>query len=300
MSAFHIDLEEPLEVALRRLLLGQADKICHDLQQRDRIEAIHNARKCCKRIRALLRLLKPAMPDFCRRENKDYRDLARPLSSLRDRDARKECFNKLVELDPAGPRHYRPVRSLLERDRRGWNRRGRSQQISRGEKSARTARQRLEALPLPSGRGFKLIREGLQRSYRQGRKAMKQAYRLDEDSAFHKWRKRAKDMNYQVQILIPLWPRVLKHLYKELNKLGDCLGDEHDLVMLRKAIMRGPNEKVPQELLRSFLGLVEQRIRELKIKARKTGHRIYAESTGAFIKRMKTYWNVSLTKNNHI
>ena len=54
------------------------------------------------------------------------------------------------------------------------------------------------------------------------------AYERREETAFHEWRKRVKDLGYQIQILRDLWPPVLEELRKDLKKLGDLLGEEHD------------------------------------------------------------------------
>jgi len=44
------------------------------------------------------------------------------------------------------------------------------------------------------------------------------AYERREETAFHEWRKRVKDLGYQIQILRDLWPPVLEELRKDLKK----------------------------------------------------------------------------------
>ena len=65
---------------------------------------------------------------------------------------------------------------------------------------------------------------------------MERAYDKPEPTAFHEWRKHVKDLGYQMQILRNLWPPVFKRLKGELDTLGDLLGKEHDLTVMRDVI----------------------------------------------------------------
>lgn len=70
------------------------------------------------------------------------------------------------------------------------------------------------------------IDAGLERSYRRGRDGFRSLG--DEPSAFalHEWRKRVKDLWYQLRLLPPVWPAVLKGpgaAAAELADLSDAL-----------------------------------------------------------------------------
>ena len=50
----------------------------------------------------------------------------------------------------------------------------------------------------------------------------------------HEWRKRAKDIWYQLRIVRRAWPALLGETAGQAHVLADLLGDHHDLAMLRE------------------------------------------------------------------
>ena len=134
---------------------------------------------------------------------------------------------------------------------------------------------------------------------------MAEAYDKPEAIAFHEWRKHVKDLGYQMQILRNLWPAIFKRLRSELDTLGDLLGKEHDLTVMRSAILKNVHSGISHEDLRAFLALAEEREFQLQSEAETIGRRIYAEKSKDFIKRIFVYWNtwqaeVSAPKNADI
>src|SRR5207247_1571238 len=60
-------------------------------------EAVHEARKCFKKIRAVLRLVRPEIGEVVyERENTWFRDAGRPLTEVRDAKILVESLDKLV------------------------------------------------------------------------------------------------------------------------------------------------------------------------------------------------------------
>ena len=88
---------------------------------------------------------------------------------------------------------------------------------------------------------------------------MERAYDKPEATAFHEWRKHVKDLGYQMQILRNLWPAVFKRVRGELDTLGDLLGKEHDLTVMRDVIVKNAHVAIVQEDLQAFLALTEER-----------------------------------------
>ena len=59
----------------------------------------------------------------------------------------------------------------------------------------------------------------------------------------HGWRKRVKDLSYQVSLLRPMAREEIDARAAELDNLSEHLGDDHDLAMLQQTIERGPDRQ---------------------------------------------------------
>lgn len=290
---FHLERNESLRSGLRRILVEQALRLGKDIAAttKDRKTAIHEVRKRCKRIRAIVRLLRPHAEPLYQRENAAFRDMARLLSPFRDADVRQEAFEALIQR--AGDEGAR-LSSLGEfvidasQDRNTENEF--AIQTATIACQAQDAKERFTALDFPDGGDFDLIEPGLHRTYKQGQQHMMAAYDTGEQAAFHSWRKRVKDLGYQLQVLRDLWPPVLNLLHKEIDELGRLLGEEHDLAMVRHACLERSGANVPEEDLHAFLEFVEKRTGELRAQALPLGQRVYAEEAKDFTRRMHAYW----------
>ena len=97
--AFQILADEAVEEAVQRIAREQIDKAVDEINDRelDRHETVHQVRKRCKKIRGLIRLVRPQFEDTYDRENAWYRDSARPLSYVRDAQSIIETFDKLLD-----------------------------------------------------------------------------------------------------------------------------------------------------------------------------------------------------------
>jgi CHAD domain-containing protein len=293
---FYLEKDEDSAVGLQRILRDQSAHLIADLRNENREEAIHEARKGCKRVRAVFRLLRFTAAPLYRRENRAFGSLARALSEMRDADAQIEAFRELVKLEKNGPAHYATLGHLLRETNRHFPVIVQKHKLAAMAAQARAARERLEHLQLPEGRGFELIEKGLWQSYRRGRKAMTVAFDRSEGTAFHEWRKRVKDLGYQIHLLRRLWPRMLKGLQDELEELGALLGQEHDLRVMREGLLKNTRKTISSDLHQSFFGLLERRTFELQSEAHALGRRLYAEGPKAFMKRMSVYWRTWRTE----
>ncbi len=74
---------------------------------------------------------------------------------------------------------------------------------------------------------------------------MRSAYD-DHPETFHEWRKRVKDLTNQAQFLAPLWPEIFGGLRREFDALGDILGDDHDLCVVRGTVLAEGESSAPR------------------------------------------------------
>src|SRR4051794_8517044 len=90
---------------VRRVARQQLEGALKDLlapSQQGRSTSVHEARKHIKKVRALIRLLRPAMGDaFYKRENAALRKAARKMSPIRDAQVRVQTIEKLMARSPA-------------------------------------------------------------------------------------------------------------------------------------------------------------------------------------------------------
>ena len=142
----------------------------------------------------------------------------------------------------------------------------------------------------PRGDDFGVVREGLERGYRRGRRALRAARRRPTAENLHEWRKRAKDHWYNLSILRDVWPPVMEPLADAAHQLSERLGEDHDLEVLldfARSHATGPDGA---DRVAALTGVVESRREELRGEAFALGARLYAEKPRAFADRIESLW----------
>ncbi|HEX3578508.1 MAG TPA: CHAD domain-containing protein [Thermoanaerobaculia bacterium] len=236
---FVLRRNESLEAAFRRIATAQLDRVAAALTADDlsRERRVHEARKRFKESRALLRLYRFALGDAFAGENRWYRDAGRALAPYRDASA------SVAAVDTLGPQLRDGGRGVVNKLRRLVRER---RAVLYADPVAVDAvfaallnafageRLRLSDVPLRSGRGA--LDDGLASAIAAGRKAMARAYATGDDTAFHEWRKRAKDQWYQMQLFLPVWPELSNVREGALDHLSQLLGDHHDVTVVRQLV----------------------------------------------------------------
>lgn len=304
-SGFILGDREPLAVGLRRITIEQFDHALEGFSSGGDIDtAVHEARKSMKRLRALLRLVRPVLgDDVYRAENAVLRDTARWLAPVRDGLVVVDAVAGLRERYD-GYLRQAVFADLEERLEERYQRR-RIRALAEGEvfekvvRVLRSARARYSAWPVEGdvGYGRKPIRHsyasvagGLGATYGRGRREMEVAINHPGAANYHQWRKRVKYLRHQAEVLEPIWPEVVGGYARSLDRLGEILGEEHDLAELLRLVAELP-ELCPDSLERSLLAaLAQQRRAELRAAANSLGSRIYAEPADRFVKRFAAYW----------
>src|SRR6516225_8981442 len=94
---YRFKLQEPIGQGVRRVGLEQIEIAAAKLADKDDIStAIHDARRCLKRLRALLRLIEPGLAEgLYRREDARLAGIGRLLSGARDLDVMRQTLIKL-------------------------------------------------------------------------------------------------------------------------------------------------------------------------------------------------------------
>jgi CHAD domain-containing protein len=260
----------------REALLAQLDKAVSGLARRRHTDRmIHDVRKELKRARATLRLLRECIGvEEYRRDNALVRDAARPLTAVRDAKVLMDAMHRWI---PARGEFARQLRRVLERQRRAALRELRPAVLSAAIRDLRMIRRRAEGYAEPS-----LDAEGLKRAYKSGRKAFIETRRRRSDETLHEWRKQTKYFATQLEIVLPLGPKRFEKTHKRARRLGEQLGDDHDLAILTEQIYRhAKGEYAPSqdERVQSLIDSLARERRKLQKKAFALGKRLY--SSGA-------------------
>jgi hypothetical protein len=181
---------------------------------------------------------------------------------------------------------------------------------------------RVQRWELPGGDELDLLDPGLRRLYGQGRRRYRRArsYRgkRKRTRAMHEWRRRVKDLRYLAEMLqrrpppgplgvrlpegVPWRPRgraggsskPLRLLARRADKLGELLGEDHDLALLADLVGGrqgagdpGARPKLGRRTRRVLLKTIARRRRRLGRRAFKHGKRLYGEKTKRFVRRTK-------------
>lgn len=300
--SFRLKPKEKAICGVRRLVLEQLQESIALLTDAggDRHASVHEARKRFKKIRAILRLVRPRLGNHYAGENVFYRDTARLLAEARDAQALIESFDSLASFYGetvfgrfAGIR----ARLIEERDRIVSQSCGLEDNVQQVVQRLHEAMLRVDHWPL-KGKGFSLVREGLQRNYAEGRKAFRIACATPTNEHFHEWRKHVKYLWHHARILENVWPAMMRTLQRELKRLSDLLGDDHDLAVMHATVDGARSGEFGDvETVDAFLKLVTESQRSLRRKSRRLGLWIFSEKPKAFTTRIGGWWAVSRLSN---
>jgi CHAD domain-containing protein len=159
-------------------------------------------------------------------------------------------------------------------------------------------RQSADGLALDDDLGFELFGHGLAKTFRRARRRFTEAYSkrgrlVGDDDHFHEWRKRIKYHRYHARLLEPIWPEVVASHRDRCKLMTDQLGDDHDLVDLRRVIGRDHHffrDQLDETAVHDLVRFSQERSRELRLMARSSGRAIFTEKPRALVKRFGGYW----------
>lgn len=284
--AFRLSQPTPLTDDLRRLADAELAAAIDHLRDAASPQAprVHAARKAIKRVRAVLRLARAGLPGpRFRAHNLALGDAGRGLSATRDAAVALLTFDRLVPADDPlvelRPTLLATTTAPMSADDPTLD------PLARAAEALTRVRAELPADL--AGLRFSHLAAGLKDSYAGGRRAMRAAHAADDpdDETFHVWRKRAKDLWYQCQLLRDACPPLLGALEGMLDELGERLGDDHDLAVLQAAAADTPAAAPLQPRIAA-------RHQTLRDAAWRAGQRIYTERPSAFVRRLRGYWQV--------
>lgn len=281
---YHIEKGESLATAFGRIAAEEIDLAMAQSRRLHRGEAVHNARKALKRLRALLRSLRVAFPKkLFRAENRHIAATCRRISPLRDVHVQLRTLGKLkAAASPAGDH----IRRQLLRQQSSFIRR-----IPALRKTVRAllevSRQSLASWPLRKATAEDLA-SGLKRIYKQGREAFKTARKSPTPGHLHAWRKKTKSLGYGLEMIKNLGSGELSKMIRCSDILTEALGDDQDLFMVLRALDKEHRSNPASDFDRLANRISLKRAKRQK-RAFKLGEKVYGEKPGGFEKRLDRY-----------
>ncbi len=290
--AFRLKLREPLREGLKRVFCEEIDSALHMCQHpaKERGVTVHEVRKHLKKLRAAIRLAIGAVGKNCHAEqDRCVRNIGRLVSDLRDAQVRLQTFIQLRDKAAKNSeRQLFPLTGellLLERESfsaafAGWQKEAIPQ--------LENVKARLMAWPL-DGLTWKQICNAVCKIYRRGQRALAKVIDDPEPEDFHAWRKRVKDVWYELRILQPLNRTVLEEMAHDAEVLGELLGSEHDLNFLWARLEKESADEALADELAQLQKMITKRCKRLRRDVLELGRRFYAEPSKAFGKRISIF-----------
>jgi CHAD domain-containing protein len=295
--SFALKSDESLRKGIRRIARKELEDAREQLikaSNGSRDKAVHEARKCFKKIRAILRLVRHAIGErHYRYENTAFRDAARPLTEVRDAEVLVETVDKIAKhfADRVRGQSFAAIRKELMTHQREVRHRvlGEENAFAVVETAVREALGRLNGWADVPDR-WAGVGKGVRQVYRQARQAFAHATADPTVQKLHEWRKQVKSLRYQLEILRAVWPEMMGPLADQADHLGELLGDDHDLAVLRHMLTQDPERFGGEKGVELLLALIDRRREELEGEASVLGQRLLQDPSKAFARRLKGYW----------
>ncbi len=278
--------DEDLATALRRMALEQAEVVIRGFEVNgDDVlldHAVHQARKAGKRLRALLRLCRFELGAHRYRwANAVVRDQCRLLSGARTSAVLLRTLDELIvdySIEDEGrlrdvlARHHADSLAQLRLDSFGSD---------EAKRALTDVVDGIRTLPVPAeyrSGDITALERGIRRAYRNGKRTMRAARRLDTADAFHEWRKKANYLRFQLEALSGVCAPPIAALAEALEELVEVLGSDHDLADLLD-VAGAPNVGATE-----LPALIEERSRPLRGDALRLGSRVFDTTNDGFVR----------------
>jgi CHAD domain-containing protein len=232
--AYRIRRKEKVGKGVRRILREQLRRAVESARDRNgaQEERVHDVRTRLKRSRAALELIRPELgktAKVVKKTDKRLRNRGRRLARPRDVVVQAHTFRILGtrlsrELPPG---LLERMHEVGEQVRQRLDEKAVEKELRRTAKGLRRLRRRLRDLPVRRGR--RAIGDGITRTYRNARRAFSRVQDKPTPDRLHDWRKQVKLLSNELQIVGRAVPELATRYLSKVEKLGELLGQVHDL-----------------------------------------------------------------------
>jgi CHAD domain-containing protein len=289
---YRFKVQEPIAKGVKRIALAQieiaSEKLAHPS---DVHAAIHDARRCLKRLRALIRLLRPALDEAVyRREAQQLAGIGRLFSGARDLYVMRQTVANLDRqfgsLPCGATQRLHKLLANGSAANTNAHAEGRHQALAR-LKQCRA----FFAGKGVAGVAFEHLNQGLERSYKKARRGFRKAYREPDDEAFHAWRKAVQQHWRHMLLVSGAWPEALSARARAAKELSQVLGEDHDLSILLAYVTQHVAAEFSPDDVTALATVCRSAQFELRAKAKPRGARLFAEPAPHLKERVWQYWS---------
>ena len=238
---------------LRRTLFLEFRAAADDVRQAagdgdSLVRAVHGYRKALRRARAIFKLFATELAGRERREIwRALTEARRALGDARDHAVANDVLGQIeseAERDAA--------KGVLDRAAALAMTSAQIKQLL-AEGAAHTAAQvELVEAALPERLEWRSVLSGLRATYSDARRARRDA--KDSRRAFHRWRRRSKELAIQLEVLAPLGGPAFEELQHQIVAATDGTGTAVDLLMARDFARKHAGDDANVKLLTRALG----------------------------------------------
>jgi hypothetical protein len=294
--AFRLKQDQPVSQEIRRIVLRQFELAAGeltDIGNPDSDAAIHKARRRVKKIRAVIRLVRPGLGGTFQRLNKRLRQTIHLLAPIADGQGVVHALDQMADKYRAdfSPPVFATIRAgLVEREARADRKAKVERVLERTRETLKAEQERVKDWALKGG-GFRSIENGLETSFRRARKAMAAAFEHPTADNYHTWRRRVKDHWFHVRLIEGRCGNRLARYKRRLEALDECLGEYHNFALLRTILSADPF--VSRQETARRLRIIRRYQSELRRHAQSLGTRLYHEKPRHFIRRVQAFWQLA-------
>jgi hypothetical protein len=291
--AYRFDPEQPVAEDVRRVATHQFTLAVARLTSAGDVTrdgSVHAARRHIKKIRALIRLMRPALGRRYRALDRRLRAVNRMLAPIADSQATAAMLPRVVWRDggdlPADL--VAKLRdSVVRRESMAYEDAALNDAFGTTAALLRAERDAIGEWPLHHI-GVRSIARGLERTARKSRRAMRKALDSSRVADYRKWRQLAKYHWLQVRLIKARCGGGLDLDERRLEALDGYLGDCRNCAILRDVLTS--DSLLDRTDAARGLQAVRRYERELRRCARRIGTAIYAETPKDFVRRVARHW----------
>lgn len=281
--------DSSVEAAVRRIAGEQVEKALDAIASKSAAKAVHEVRKTCKKVRALIRMVRTAFPDYAK-ENARFRDIARNLSGARDAKVLGDTFDVLA----ADAKSTEPLASLREHlasTAAGAAAAGSEEQaITHARQELEVARAAIEGWNVDGG--WSPVGKGLTKILLKAQKAALAVHKRPRADRYHELRKLMKHHWYHTRLLEPLWPEMMRARAAELSGLADLLGLHHDICVFSEWLTTATADHAAKPAVDIMTALADARRQTLEGEIAPITARLLAQSPQAVEDHWHALWTI--------